>query len=147
MALIKNLYKTVRALALGMKLPKLFPMEGAVWRLATLLNKVILCLYCRLITYWPARSICISGAEIRDAQKFETRRNSRRASPVKCLYYCTGWPKSNVSKVRAYCFVGLQPTVIASRAPHLLLEQSVMTKIRRILDVHRPSIIARPLII
>ena len=37
-------------------------------------------------------------------------------------------------------FVGLQPTVIASRAPHLLLEQSVMTKIRRIVDVHRPSI-------
>ena len=33
--------------------------------------------------------------------------------------------------------VGLQPTVIASRAPHLLLEQSVM--IRRIVDVHRPS--------
>ena len=28
--------------------------------------------------------------------------------------------------------VGLQPTVIASRAPHLLLEQ-------RIVDVHRPS--------
>ena len=26
--------------------------------------------------------------------------------------------------------VGLQPTVIASRAPHLLLEQSVMTKNR-----------------
>ena len=36
--------------------------------------------------------------------------------------------------------VGLQPTVIASRAPHLLLEQSVMTKIRRIVDAHRPSI-------
>ena len=35
-------------------------------------------------------------------------------------------------------FVGLQPTVIASRAPHLLLEQSV--KIQRIVDVHRPSI-------
>ena len=36
-------------------------------------------------------------------------------------------------------FVGLQPTVIASRAPHLLLEQSV--KIQRIVDVHRPSIV------
>ena len=40
-------------------------------------------------------------------------------------------------------FVGLQPTVIASRAPHLLLEQSVMIqakrKIQRIVDVHRPS--------
>ena len=39
--------------------------------------------------------------------------------------------------------VCLQPTVIASRAPHLLLEQSVMTiqrmKIQRIVDVHRPS--------
>ena len=31
---------------------------------------------CRLITYWPARSICISGA---------FRRNSRRASPVNKL--------------------------------------------------------------
>ena len=30
----------------------------------------------------------------------------------------------------------LQPTVIASRAPHLLLEQSVMT-IQRIVDVNR----------
>ena len=36
-------------------------------------------------------------------------------------------------------FVGLQPTVIASRAPHLLPEQSVMKKIRKIVDVHRPS--------
>ena len=36
-----------------------------------------------------------------------------------------------------YAFVGLQPTVIASRAPHLLLEQSV--KIRTIVDVRRPS--------
>ena len=34
--------------------------------------------------------------------------------------------------------VGLQPTVIASRAPYLLLEQSVMT-IERIVDVRRPS--------
>ena len=34
-------------------------------------------------------------------------------------------------------FVGLQPTVIASRAPHLLLEQSVM--IQKIVDVRRPS--------
>ena len=33
--------------------------------------------------------------------------------------------------------VGLQATVIASRAPHLLLEQSVMT-IQRIVNVHRP---------
>ena len=31
---------------------------------------------CRLITYWPARSIFISGAGP------EFRRNSRRASPV-----------------------------------------------------------------
>ena len=37
--------------------------------------------------------------------------------------------------------VGFQPTVIASRAPHLLLEQSVMTKIQRIVDVRRPSIV------
>ena len=37
----------------------------------------------------------------------------------------------------ALTVVGLQPTVIASRAPHLLLEQSVM--IQRIVDVHRPS--------
>ena len=37
-------------------------------------------------------------------------------------------------------FVGLQPTVIASRAPHLLLEQSVMTtKIRRIWNRGRAS--------
>ena len=36
-------------------------------------------------------------------------------------------------------FVGLQPTVIASRASHLLLERSVMTtKIQRIVDAHRP---------
>ena len=27
-------------------------------------------------------------------------------------------------------FVGLQPTVIASRAPHLLLEQGVMTRFK-----------------
>ena len=47
---------------------------------------------------------------------------------------------------RSASLVGLQPTVIASRAPHLLLEQSVMTStstststIRRIVDVHRPS--------
>ena len=33
--------------------------------------------------------------------------------------------------------VGLQPTVIASRTLHLLLEQSVM--IQRIVDVRRPS--------
>ena len=39
--------------------------------------------------------------------------------------------------------VGLQPTVIASRAPHLLLEQSVM--IQRIVDVHRPSSAVRVL--
>ena len=37
--------------------------------------------------------------------------------------------------------VGLQPTVIASRAPHLLLEQSV--KIQKIVDVRRPSRCAR----
>ena len=37
--------------------------------------------------------------------------------------------------------VGLQPTVITSRAPHLLLEQSVMTKIQKIVDVHRPSMV------
>ena len=35
---------------------------------------------CRLITYWPARSICIPGAGS------EFRRNSRRASPVNS--YC-----------------------------------------------------------
>ena len=40
--------------------------------------------------------------------------------------------------VHTSLIVGLQPTVIASRAPHLLLEQSVMT-IQRIVDVHRPS--------
>ena len=41
------------------------------------------------------------------------------------------------SRISSAPVVGLQPTVIASRAPHLLLEQSV--KIRRIVDVHRPS--------
>ena len=48
--------------------------------------------------------------------------------------------RPNFESARAHRFVGLQPTVIASRAPHLLLEQSVMTlKIQRIVDVHRPS--------
>ena len=41
--------------------------------------------------------------------------------------------------------VGLQPTVIASRAPHLLLEQSVM--IQRIVDVHRPSKLSKQIAI
>ena len=36
--------------------------------------------HCRLITYWPARSIFISGAGP------EFRRNSRRASPVKVVH-------------------------------------------------------------
>ena len=39
---------------------------------------------CRLITYWPARSIFISGAGP------EFRRNARRASPVKVLGYSFG---------------------------------------------------------
>ena len=43
---------------------------------------------------------------------------------------------SHVARLRGSSIqlVGLQPTVIASRAPHLLLEQ-------RIVDVHRPSTI------
>ena len=42
------------------------------------------------------------------------------------------------------CVVGLQPTVNASRAPHLLPEQSVLTvKIQRIVDVRRPSMYVR----
>ena len=42
-------------------------------------------------------------------------------------------PQTN-NRVNFFTFiVGLQPTVIASRAPHLLLEQ-------RIVDVRRPSI-------
>ena len=43
----------------------------------------------------------------------------------------------NNNPVACAAIVGLQPTVIASRAPHLLLEQSVM--IQKIVDVHRPS--------
>ena len=52
------------------------------------------------------------------------------------------WPHAaREARGAAACENGPQrqakPTVIASRAPHLLLEQSVM--IRRIVDVHRPS--------
>ena len=47
--------------------------------------------------------------------------------------------RSDDCRLQAYkMVVGLQPTVIASRAPHLvLLEQSVL--IQKIVDVHRPS--------
>ena len=55
---------------------------------------------------------------------------ARNGSPVACSY---GKLMSDLK----LNFVGLQPTVIASRAPHLLLEQSV--KIQRIVDVRRPS--------
>ena len=54
---------------------------------------------------------------------------------VKAALQCC-WPLG--VPVWVVMVVGLQPTVIASRAPHLLLEQSVMT-IQRIVDVHRPS--------
>ena len=50
---------------------------------------------------------------------------------IKVLVAC------KIKMTLALDIVGLQPTVIASRAPHLLLEQSV--KIQRIVDVHRPS--------
>ena len=51
-----------------------------ITRCSCLLVKAVrrACARCRLITYWPARSIYISGAGP------EFRRNSRRASPVKC---------------------------------------------------------------
>ena len=54
-------------------------------------------------------------------------RMARRAQHLRCYVreakeWTTGWI------TRALRFVGLQPTVIASRAPHLLLEQSVMNR-------------------
>ena len=53
---------------------------------------------------------------------------------VRVLGYGFGVRGRNV-KSRDCALVGLQPTVIASRAPHLLIEQ----RIQRIVDVHRPS--------